>query len=140
MRVAIVFCAILALGLGASISKTKQEPERNRPIKPVILKTRYFKTQIDHFRPQDSRTVEFVCIFTKIKPFFLVSLTGKLQEYQINDEYYHENGPIFIYVSESDQFTTQWIEKGLMVDIAKSLNGTLVSAEHRYFGKNIPTP
>lgn len=62
------------------------------------------------------------------------------KEYKLNDESYQENGPIFVYVSESDDFTTKWIEKGLMVDIAKSLHGALVSADHRYFGKNIPTP
>lgn len=63
MRVAIVFCALLAIGLGASISKETHEPTRNRPIRPTILKTGYFSTKIDHFRPQDSRTVEFVRIF-----------------------------------------------------------------------------
>lgn len=58
MRIVIVICAIFAIALSASIPENFNE--KQQPIKPVQLRTEHYTTKVDHFRPQDSRTVEFV--------------------------------------------------------------------------------
>jgi len=78
-----------------------------------------FTTRLDHFRPQDSRTVAF--------------------HYRLNIDHYREGGPIFIFVNAADETTTQWIESGLVVDVAERVGGALVTADHRYVRQNIPT-
>lgn len=50
-----------------------------------------------------------------------------------------ENGPIFIYVNDGGVFTTQFLQTGLMHDIAVDLNAALVTADMRYFRNNLPT-
>jgi serine protease 16 len=74
---------------------------------------------VDHFRPQDNRTVQF--------------------HYRLNLDFYRENGPIFIFVNGLDEFTTEWIERGNVVDVAREVGAALVTAAHRYTGQNIPT-
>lgn len=36
--------------------------------------------------------------------------------------------------------TDEWIRGGLVYDIASTTGGALVTASHRYFGNNMPTP
>lgn len=55
-------------------------------------------------------------------------------------EFYTANGPIFVYVDDGLTYTDEWIRAGLVYDIARSTGGALVTAAHRYFGNNIPTP
>lgn len=56
-------------------------------------------------------------------------------------QHYEENGtgPIFIFVGDGIA-GTEWLQGGLMFDIARDLKGALVTADHRYYGLNIPTP
>jgi len=75
--------------------------------------------KLDHFRPQDSRTVQF--------------------HYRLNLDLYREGGPIFIFVNGADETTTQWIEEGLVVDVARQVGAALVTTDHRYVRLNIPT-
>jgi len=75
--------------------------------------------KIDHFRPQDTRTATF--------------------HYRLNLDHYQENGPIFIFVNGADETTTEWIEGGLVVDVARRVGAVLVTADHRYVRLNIPT-
>jgi serine protease 16 len=79
-----------------------------------------FFPKIDHFRPQDNRTVQF--------------------HYRLNLDNYEEGGPIFIFVNGPDRTTTEWIEQGLVVDVARHVGAALVTADHRYVRLNIPTP
>jgi pimeloyl-ACP methyl ester carboxylesterase len=74
---------------------------------------------VDHFSPQDNRTVQF--------------------HYRLNLDYYHVDGPIFIFVNGLEGTTTRWIESGLVVDVAREVGAALVTADHRYMGLNIPT-
>lgn len=50
-----------------------------------------------------------------------------------------DGGPLFIYVNDAVTYTTQWLQTGLMYDIAKKLNGALITSDHRYFRSNLPT-
>lgn len=54
-------------------------------------------------------------------------------------DYYKYLGPIYIYLKDGGDTSTQWIEEGLMVDIARETNGALFTFDMRYFGTNIPT-
>jgi len=75
--------------------------------------------KLDHFRPQDDRTVQF--------------------HYRLNLDHYVEGGPIFIFINAADETTTEWIEEGLVVDVARQVGGVLVTTDHRYVRLNIPT-
>lgn len=45
-----------------------------------------------------------------------------------------------MYVDDATVYTDEWIQAGLVYDIARDSGGALVTASHRYFGNNIPTP
>lgn len=62
------------------------------------------------------------------------------QTYTQNLAHYRPNGPIFVFVGDGGVYTTEWLVGGLIYDIASEVGGALVTADHRYFGKNIPTP
>lgn len=55
-------------------------------------------------------------------------------------EFYQTGGPIFIYINDATTYTTQWLQTGLMYDIASEMNGVLITTDHRYFRQNRPTP
>lgn len=57
----------------------------------------------------------------------------------MNLDHYRENGPIFIFVNAADPTSTEWIEDGLVVDVARQVGAALVTADHRYVRTNIPT-
>lgn len=57
----------------------------------------------------------------------------------MNLDHYDEGGPIFIFVNGLDETTTEWIEAGLVVDVARQVGAALVTADHRYNRLNIPT-
>lgn len=59
------------------------------------------------------------------------------QTYYENLEHYVPGGPFYIYIKESSD--SQWIENGLMVDIAANTSAALFTFDLRYFGDNIPT-
>lgn len=60
------------------------------------------------------------------------------QSYQINSENYRYGGPLFFYINDAGVYTTDWIEHGLMYDIAVEVGAILVTAYHRYYGNNMP--
>lgn len=102
------------------------------------LRVQNFQTRLNHFSADDQRTVEFVRVEISILCDFITNISIK-QQYILRDEYFIENGPIFIYVNDGDIFTTHFLETGLMHDIAIDLNAALVTADMRYFRSNLPT-
>ncbi|XP_037033331.1 putative serine protease K12H4.7 [Bradysia coprophila] len=78
-----------------------------------------FETRLDHFRPQYFDKVRFA--------------------YHVNTDYYQPMGPLYIYIKDARDYTTTWIESGLMVDIAAETNAALFTFDHRYLGDNRPT-
>ncbi|KAJ6623773.1 putative serine protease K12H4.7 [Pseudolycoriella hygida] len=116
----IVICALIAF---ASTAEDKLFSEKNyeRPewVPSLNLFNGSFSPKLDHFNPQDTRTVNF--------------------NYRLNLEYYEANGPLFVYINDGEQYTTEWIERGLIVDIARDLGGAVITSDHRYFRLNTAT-
>lgn len=54
-------------------------------------------------------------------------------------QHYQPGGPFYIYLKDVFDRSTQWIENGLMVDIARQTHGALFTYDPRYYGTNIPT-
>lgn len=61
------------------------------------------------------------------------------QHYRLNLDFYESGGPLFVYINDGEQYTTEWIEAGLVVDIARDLRGAVITSDHRYFRLNTPT-
>lgn len=79
-----------------------------------------FRTRLDHFRPQNQERVEF--------------------RYNVNANHYNtDGGPLYIYLKDYRDYSTRWIENGLMVDIAQQTGAALMTFDYRYFGVNRPT-
>jgi len=122
MKGALVFCAILALGAAASLPTEElvfaSKPYVREPARPVadyIFQGTFFTRQ-DHTRPQDRDIVLFT--------------------YHANLEHYEAGGPFYIYIKDVFDTTTQWIEEGLMVDVARQTGGALFTFDQRYLGAN----
>lgn len=53
--------------------------------------------------------------------------------------YYRNGGPLFVYINAGTIDDTEYIENGLIVNLAQELGGALVTYNHRYYKDNIPT-
>ncbi|KAJ6632715.1 Thymus-specific serine protease [Pseudolycoriella hygida] len=119
MRTFLTLCGVLAL-IGASYAFKSQKYQK--PTDHVTSDWIYngtFRTRVDHFRAQDGRFVDFV--------------------YHANLNFTGDEGPVYIYLKDAGDYTTRWIESGLMVDIARQNNGSLFTFDYRFFGTNRPT-
>lgn len=84
------------------------------------IEIKQFQTRLDHLTPTDQRMVEF--------------------DYFLKDEYFiNDVGGILIYINDGDVFTTEFLETGLMHDIAIDTYSAIVTADLRYFRNNLPT-
>jgi len=88
--------------------------------------TRWFEQPLDHFDPQN--------------------LKHWKQRYFVNDKYFdRETGPVFLCVGgEGPALTPSAVTENnvhcsLMVKLAKKKKALIVAAEHRFYGKSIPT-
>lgn len=57
----------------------------------------------------------------------------------VNEDYFEEGGPIFIYIGGEWSIAASTIQSGIFVDIAKEHKGILFYTEHRFYGKSKPT-
>lgn len=57
----------------------------------------------------------------------------------MNRQHYLDGGPLFVYINDAMSYTTEFLQSGLMLDIAKKLNAALITSDHRYFRTNLPT-
>lgn len=46
---------------------------------------------------------------------------------------------MFFYLSDAGQYTTEWIERGLIADLAMESGAALFTSDIRYFRENTPT-
>lgn len=78
--------------------------------------------------------------FSAVRTYFIApNLTNFIpQTYHANVQHYQPGGPIYIYIKDVYDRSTQWIEGGLMVDIARNTSGALYTYDARYLGENIP--
>ncbi|XP_070138048.1 putative serine protease K12H4.7 [Drosophila bipectinata] len=56
----------------------------------------------------------------------------------INEKHFVEGSPIFIYLGGEWEIQPWDITSGLLADITKKHTGTIITTEHRFFGKSIP--
>ncbi|XP_037033396.1 lysosomal Pro-X carboxypeptidase-like [Bradysia coprophila] len=77
-----------------------------------------FSTRIDHFRPLNQQRVNFT--------------------YNANTHHFENYGPLYIYLKDAFDYSTDMIEEGLMVDIARETGAALLTFDPRYFGLNRP--
>jgi len=121
MKSLLVICSLIAIctaSEGVFYSQKYIKEGFHTPAANLLNGT--FFPKLDHFRPQDQRTVTF--------------------QYSLNLDYYVNGGPLFVYVNDGGlTASTEWIEAGLVVDVARQVGGALATADHRYIGQNLPT-
>lgn len=67
-------------------------------------------------------------------------VTNNTQHYRANMEFYRAGGPLFVNIPDNGDHTDRLIEHGLMHDLARDLGAALFVGDHRYGGRNVPTP
>lgn len=103
----------------ARLTKDMVKPQKIAP-RHADIEIKQFTTRLDHFTAADQRTVEF--------------------QYFLKDEYFVNGmGGILVYINDGDVFTTEFLEVGLMHDIATETYSALATADLRYFRNNLPT-
>ncbi|CAG8533917.1 2712_t:CDS:2 [Paraglomus brasilianum] len=61
-----------------------------------------------------------------------------LQRYYVNDTFYKPGGPIFLHTQGESAIRADTVANSGVSELAASLNGLLISLEHRYYGKSYP--
>lgn len=83
------------------------------------VENRKLQMPLDHFNLFDKRTFE--------------------QRYFVNTEFYIPGGPIFIFVSGGFETFDEFINRGVVYDLANETQGYIIALEHRYYGLSQPT-
>lgn len=83
------------------------------------VENRRLEVPLDHFNLFDERTFEL--------------------RYFVNTKFYIPDGPIFIFVSGGFETFDEFINRGVVYDLANETNGYIIALEHRYYGLSQPT-
>jgi serine protease 16 len=119
-KLLLVICSLIAVcAAKENIFYSEKYVKLPEHVPAAMIHNGSYFPPLDHFRAQDNRTAHF--------------------HYRLNLDHYREDGPIFIFINSADETTTEWIEAGLVVDVARETGGALVTADHRYVRLNIPT-
>lgn len=86
----------------------------------IPFKAHYFPQILDHFTflPKSSKVFK--------------------QKYLINDNYWKQGGPIFVYTGNEGNIDWFAANTGFMLDIAPKFHALLVFIEHRFYGNSMP--
>lgn len=84
------------------------------------ITSRLVDLRVDHFNPLDRRSYD--------------------ARYFVNSQHWLAGGPIFIYVNGGFEVYDDFLEGGMIFELAEELNGNLFALEHRFFGESRPTP
>nr|XP_016457960.1 PREDICTED: lysosomal Pro-X carboxypeptidase-like isoform X2 [Nicotiana tabacum] len=86
----------------------------------IPFKVHYFPQILDHFTflPKSSKVFK--------------------QKYLINDNYWKQGGPIFVYTGNEGNIDWFAANTGFMLDIAPKFHALLVFIEHRFYGDSMP--
>ncbi|KAG5559539.1 hypothetical protein RHGRI_009164 [Rhododendron griersonianum] len=130
------FLFLILLSISLTIPRTQSTPtffprlttyqsslqKQDKPSKKLEIpfKTHYFPQLLDHFtfQPQSS------------KIFY--------QKYLVNNRYWRQGGPIFVYTGNEGNIEWFAANTGFMLDIAPKFNALLVFIEHRFYGESMP--
>ncbi|GJQ77978.1 hypothetical protein Trydic_g2339 [Trypoxylus dichotomus] len=91
-------------------------PNRKATLEPVW---HTITQRVDHFNPRDTRTWSM--------------------RYISNDQFFENDGPIFIYLGGEWTIRTSTLKTGQIFDMAEQHGGYMFYTEHRYYGESYPT-
>lgn len=57
----------------------------------------------------------------------------------MNDEFYKQNGPVFIMIGGEGDASAKWMVEGQWIEYAKQFGAKCFQIEHRFYGKSQPT-
>lgn len=124
MQKLVIFSALLAISNGLfdhhffNIKSNSVEIRRN---KNSAFRSGFsngtFETPVDHFSPTDDRVLQLL--------------------YRANVRHFEQNGPLFFYIQSGAEFDDDYAESGLIVDLARELNGSVIEYSSRYLGHNL---
>ncbi|XP_075145718.1 putative serine protease K12H4.7 [Haematobia irritans] len=101
------------------LNKLNRGPPKFSMIESRAVTTEWITQKLDHFDESETRTWQM--------------------RYMVNDEYFEEGGPMFIYLGGEWEISPGSISAGIFVDLAKEHKGILFYTEHRYYGQSRPT-
>ncbi|XP_060649837.1 putative serine protease K12H4.7 [Drosophila nasuta] len=101
-----------------SLKDLQRGPPREPITKRVNAQTRWITQKLDNFDDDNEATWEDRII--------------------INEDNFVDGSPIFIYLGGEWIIKPEDIASGLLADLAKEHNGTILTTEHRFFGESIP--
>lgn len=79
----------------------------------------WFTQQLDHFNSTDNRTWQ--------------------QRYYVNDQFWKQDGPVFIFIAGEGTANPIWMVEGQWITYAQTYGAICVMVEHRFYGKSHPT-
>jgi thymus-specific serine protease len=68
-----------------------------------------------------------------------ISFEFILQRYYSNDVHYIPGGPIFIYIGAGYEVYGNYLDSGLVYDLAREVGGYMFATESRFYGESRPT-
>ncbi|XP_060847785.1 putative serine protease K12H4.7 [Rhopalosiphum padi] len=95
------------------------EPNEPESLKAMNAEDEWFTQKLDHFNHTDNRTWK--------------------QRYQVNLDYYKDDGPVFLMIGGEGEISAKWMRSGSWIDYAKEFNALCFQLEHRYYGESHPT-
>uniref|UniRef100_A0A1I8PJZ8 Serine protease K12H4.7 n=1 Tax=Stomoxys calcitrans TaxID=35570 RepID=A0A1I8PJZ8_STOCA len=102
-----------------TLKKLQRGPPSTGLMESRAVVTEWITQKLDHFDENEERTWEM--------------------RYMVNDEYFEEGGPMFIYLGGEWAISPGSISSGIFVDLAREHKGILFYTEHRYYGQSKPT-
>ncbi|XP_067630738.1 putative serine protease K12H4.7 [Eurosta solidaginis] len=102
-----------------SLDYLHREPPFGEATNRYVKDDMWIEQKLDHFNESNTETWQM--------------------RYLMNDQYYQEGGPIFIFVGGEWAISAGGITRGHLVDLAAEHKGILYYTEHRYYGKSKPT-
>ncbi|XP_037044551.1 putative serine protease K12H4.7 [Bradysia coprophila] len=100
-------------------SEVYREPLIDGPIRTTAVELEYVEQRVDNFDPTNDATWQM--------------------RYYRNDEFFVRGGPIFVYCGGEWTINPYSLQRGHMVDMARTLSGQMFYTEHRYYGLSHPT-
>lgn len=103
------------------------------------VETKWITQNLDHFDKQNKKTWQMVGVLTRKLSYNFKALEFIFQRYLVNEEYFENGGPMFIYLGGEWEISPGYIQSGIIPDLAKEHKAILFYTEHRYYGESTPT-
>ncbi|XP_025192131.1 putative serine protease K12H4.7 [Melanaphis sacchari] len=121
-----IFCVLWPfIWLNSSANSMKNiliglgEPNEPESLRAMEAEDEWFIQKLNHFNHTDNRTWK--------------------QRYQVNSDFYKNDGPVFLMIGGEGKISAKWMRSGAWIDYAKEFNALCFQLEHRYYGESHPT-